>query len=166
MAWIGEQVADAGTRQAYGEVEAAAVWCPWRPFLTESTSAPRSPGVYVFRDPGSHIIRYAGMAGERAGSGRPMGLLGRLSVYRSGKGAVSGFGEAALDRALADAAWVQGQLARLEDEGPRRAKEWAADAILRLSPEVSWAVAPDRLSAKLLEDNVVPLLRPHGLWNR
>ena len=27
-------------------------------------------------------------------------------------------------------------------------------------------VTPDRPSAKVLEDNVVPLLRPHGLWNR
>lgn len=163
---MGEQILDSGTRQAYALVEAAADWSPWSPFLTGQTSAPRLPGVYLFREPGSQVIRYAGMAGERAGSGRPMGLHGRLSVYRTGKGAVSGFGEAALDRALADPHWIGVQLDRLENEGPRRAKEWAADAILRLSPEVSWTIVTDGPSAKVLEGELVPLLRPHGLWNR
>ena len=166
MPWVGEQITDAAPKQAYAVVEAAADWSPWRPFLTEPTSAPRLPGVYLFREPGSQVIRYAGMAGERAGGGRPMGLFGRLSVYRTGKGAVSGFGEAALDRALADPEWIRAQLGRLESDGPRRAKAWAADAISRLSPEVSWAVVSDRLSARALEDRLVPLLRPHGLWNR
>jgi hypothetical protein len=122
--------------------------------------------VYLFREPQTHVIRYAGMAGERIGSGRPQGLLGRLSVYRTGKGAVSGFGEAALDRALGNADWIQAQLDRLLEEGPRRAKDWAADAISRIAPEVSWATVADRLAARALEAKVVVLLRPHGLWNR
>lgn len=166
MTWVGEQVQEAEAQQAYANVAAAASWSPWCPFVSGAIAAPRLPGVYLFRERESHVIRYVGMAGERAGGGRPQGLQGRLSVYRTGKGAVSGFGEAALDRALADADWVQCQLDRLRREGPRRAKLWAADAILRLSPEISWAATIDRLTAKTLEDDVVLLLRPHGLWNR
>jgi hypothetical protein len=106
------------------------------------------------------------MAGERAGSGRPQGLYGRLSVYWTGKGAVSGFGEAALDRALADPNWVAQQLHALRTRGPKRAKDWARDAVLRLGLEVSWAVSADRTDAKYLEDQTVALLRQHDIWNR
>jgi len=106
------------------------------------------------------------MAGERAGSGRPQGLHGRLSVYWSGKGAVSGFGEAALDRALADPDWVGQQLERLRATGPKRAKEWARDAVLRLNLEASWAVCADKADALYLESRVVAQLRPHDLWNK
>src|SRR5262249_21706820 len=107
-------------------------------------------------------------AGERAGNGnhRPQGLYGRLSVYRTGKGAVSGFGEAALDRALADPDWVAGQLHRLQTEGPRRAKAWAADAIARITPEVSWPTCHEKADATFLEGQVLLLLRPYGLWDR
>jgi hypothetical protein len=122
--------------------------------------------VYLLRDPDTHVIRYAGMAGERAGSGRPQGLHGRLSVYRTGKGAVSGFGEAALDRALADPSWAEAKLEHLRTTGPQRATEWARDAILRLAPEVSWATCSNGPDARHLETRVV-LLRGHfGLWNR
>jgi hypothetical protein len=122
--------------------------------------------VYLFRDPASGEVCYVGMAGERAGSGRPAGLHGRLSVYRRGKGAVSGFGEAALDRALADPAWVRERLEHLETRGPQRAKDWAAAAVERVAPDVAWAVCADRAEAGWLEGRVVELLRPFGLWNR
>lgn len=166
MSWIGDEVRDLDLREKYAEVEDLATWSDWLPFADAVAGAPREPGVYLFRDSTTHVIVYAGMAGERAGSGSPKGLYGRLSVYRTGKGAVSGFGEAALDRALGDRVWVEQQLNRLRQEGPRRAKLWAADAVARLAPEVSWAVRPERLDAKLLEDAVVALLRPWGLWNR
>lgn len=148
-------------------VDELAEWSAWAPFADGVAHAPRLPGVYLLRLPVTQQIVYAGMAGERAGSrGRPMGLLGRLSVYRSGKGAVSGFGEAALDQALADPAWVEGQLAALRTDGPKRTKVWAKEAIERLSPEVSWATTSDARAARQLESEVVALLAPHGLWNR
>ena len=106
-------------------------WSEWRAYEEAVGDAPRLPGVYLFRAPSTGQVVYVGMAGERAGGGRPQGLRGRLSVYKSGKGAVSGFGEAALDRALADPVWVEQQLALLRSNGPRRAKLWAADAIRR-----------------------------------
>ena len=128
--------------------------------------APRLPGVYLLREPETGVIRYVGMAGERGGGHVPQGLRGRLTIYRTGKGAVSGFGEAALDRALADPNWVQQRLQHLRSVGPQRAKEWAAAAISRLAPEVSWAATADRASAKTLEDGLVALLRGHDIWNR
>ena len=166
--WVGEAVRDVGLVQTYRAVEQLAEWSDWQPFDTAPLYAPREPGVYMFREPDTHVIRYAGVAGERAGNGaqRPQGLYGRLSVYRTGKGAVSGFGEAALDRALADPEWVADQLRRLQTEGPRRAKTWAADAIARINPDVSWARCHERSDAKFLEDQVLLLLRPHGLWDR
>lgn len=166
MSWIGERVHDPTLKDTYLEVQELAAWSEWMPFPDTVAVAPREPGVYLFRDSGTHTIVYAGMAGERAGSGRPQGLYGRLSVYRTGKGAVSGFGEAALDRALADADWLDEQARRLREEGPRRAKLWAADAVARLAPEISWAARPERADAKFLEDQVLLVLRPHGLWNR
>lgn len=87
-------------------------------------------------------------------------------MYWTGKGAVSGFGEAALDRALADPDWVAAQLRGLREHGPKRAKDWARDAVSRLSLEVSWAVCPDRADAAYLEGQVVGLLHRHWVWNR
>lgn len=147
-------------------MEQLADWSAWTPFETAVPAAPREPGVYLFREAETGILRYVGMAGERAGSGRPQGLYGRLAVYRSGKGAVSGFGEAALDRALADADWLEGQLVALRQRGPSRAKAWARDAVVRLAPEASWAVCADREDARFLETQVELRLRPFGLWNR
>ena len=162
-----ETPADTEARlEAYREVDDLADWSSWTSFDEALAQAPRLPGVYLFREPDSHVIRYAGMAGERAGSGRPQGLYGRLSVYRTGTGAVSGFGEAALDRALADPDWVAARLDQLRTTGPQRAKEWARDAIVRLAPEVSWAARAEGPDARLLETQVVQLLRPFGLWNR
>lgn len=162
-----ETPADAAARHdAYLAVSQLADWCPWAPFANGLAEAPRLPGVYLLRDPRDRVIRYVGMAGERAGSGRPQGLYGRLTVYRTGKGAVSGFGEAALDRALADPDWVASKLGHLRAIGPQRAKESARDAISRLAPEVSWTTCADGTDAHHLEVRVVNLLRPFGLWNR
>jgi hypothetical protein len=166
--WVGHHLHDPALFDTYRDLEHLAEWSEWAPFSTALPYAPREPGVYLFREPATQLIRYAGMAGERSGNGnqRPQGLYGRLSVYRTGKGAVSGFGEAALDRALADPDWVAGQLERLRTVGPRRAKEWAADAIARIGPDVSWATCPERADAQFLEVQVLQLLRPHGLWDR
>jgi hypothetical protein len=146
-------------------VDELADWSAWAQFADAVAMAPRLPGVYLLRLPSQQIV-YVGRAGERAGSGRPMGLQGRLSVYRSGKGAVSGFGEAAFNQALADPGWIEGQLVALRADGPKRAKTWAKEAIERLSPEVRWAITADGRAARLLESDVVALLAPHGLWNR
>lgn len=156
----------AARRDAYRTVTEMADWSPWAPFANALAEAPRLPGVYLLRDPRDQVIRYVGMSGERGGSGRPQGLYGRLTVYRTGKGAVSGFGEAALDRALADPDWVASKLNHLRTTGPQRAKEWARDAIGRLAPEVSWATCADGPDARHLEAQVVLLLGPFGLWNR
>ena len=164
MSWV-PALCDTSAAAAYAEVADLTGWSPWLPFADARGVAPREPGVYLLRETTGEI-RYVGMAGERAGSGRPQGLYGRLSVYWSGKGAVSGFGEAALDRALADPKWVEQQLERLRATGPQRAKEWAQQAVLRLGLEVSWAVSADKGDALFLEAQVVALLRPHGIWNR
>ena len=166
MTWADAVVGDQDLREAYAEVGDLAEWSPWLPFETARAVAPREPGVYLLREPLTGRIRYVGMAGERAGGGRPQGLYGRLSVYWTGKGAVSGFGEAALDRALADPIWVEQQLRDLHERGPRRAKDWARDAVSRLGLEVSWSVTPDRGDALYLEEQVIARLRLHGLWNR
>ena len=163
--WVGE-ILDRALRDTYAEVQSKANWAPWRPFPAAIADAPRLPGVYLLREPTTQVIRYVGMAGERVGGGRAQGLRGRLTVYQSGKGAVSGFGEAALDRAFADPEWVEQQLAHLRTAGPQRAKQWAAAAISRLAPEISLATTADRTTARLLEDEVVALLREHDIWNR
>lgn len=163
--WIGERVRDPALVDAYVEVADLASWSDWQPFDEALPWAPRDPGVYLFREPATQRIVHVGMAGERAGGGgRPQGLYGRLSSFRSGHAAVGGFGEAALDRALADPEWLEQRLTLLRADGPRRARLWAADAIRRLAPEVSWAARPERADAKLLEDQVLLVLRPSGLW--
>ena len=100
------------------------------------------------------------MAGERGGGGRPQGLYGRLSVHLAGTGVMSGFAEAALDRALADPAWVEARLDHLRAGRPGRTRDWARDAVLRLAPEVSWAACHERADARHLEVQVDALLRP------
>lgn len=151
---------------AYREVEGLAEWSGWAPFAEALPLAPRLPGVYLFREHDTHRIRYVGMAGERGGGGRPPGLYGRLAAYRTGNGAVSGFGEAALDRALADPAWVEAKLECVRAGGAERARDWARDAFVRLAPEVTWAACQERADARHLEVRVEGLLLPFGLWRR
>ena len=146
----------------YDEVEALASWSPWSSFAEAARTAPHSPGVYLLRLPQSQEIVYVGMAGERKGQG----LRGRMAIYRSGKGAASGFGEAAFDRALADEVFVSGQLNRLQAGEVLRAKQWAKDAIAHFSPEIRWTETADGAAALQLEKRVGILLHPHGLWNR
>ena len=165
MSWVPGTLRDLAARAAYLMIAELADWSRWLPFDDVRRHAPREPGVYLLREPAG-CIRYVGTAGERAGSGRPQGLYGRLGVYWTGKGAVSGFGEAALDRALADPDWVEQQLESLRTTGPKRAKEWAREAVLRLDLEASLAVCADKDDALYLESQVVAHLRPHDLWNR
>lgn len=151
---------------AYEAVSELAEWSPWRPFSETAATAPRTPGVYLFRLPDTAEIVYVGMAGERGSGGVGKGLRGRLAIYARGRGAVSGFGEAALDRALGNEAWLEDQLASLREHGPKRAKVWAQEAVAFLAPEVCWAECPDKNAALALEKQVETLLGLHGLWNR
>lgn len=113
---------------------------------------------------GDRIV-YVDMAGERARSGKnkPSGLRGRLARYASGKATASGFGESALDRALADVAFVKQQLAALEGGEPRRTPEWAKEAIRWHRVELRWTICPDADAARTLEDQGINLLRPYGV---
>ena len=135
------------------------------PLATAAGTVPRLPGVYMMRDRDGSVV-YVGMAGDRSGGRKPSGMRGRLTVYASGKGAVSGFGEAAMDRALADENFIREQWTALRDGMPRRAKRWAQDAIEWHGVEVRWTVSTSEEEAKSTEDEVVALLRPSGLWNR
>lgn len=147
---------------AYAGLADLAEWSPWTPLLDAVPEAPRAPGVYLLLEPSTRVVRHVGHAGERAGGGSPQGLHGRLRAALAGHDPVTGLAEAALDRALADPAWVRERVAA----GPTRARAWAAAAVRRLELDVSWAVCPDRDEARWLESRVVELVRPHGLWTR
>ena len=147
---------------AYADLGELADWSAWAPLLDAIPEAPRAPGVYLFLERETRVVRHVGHAGERAGSGWPQGLYGRLRAYLTGQGAVSGFAEAALDRALGDPDWLRERL----DAGPQSARRWAASAVRRLELDVSWTTCADRDDARWLEGRVVELLRPHGLWAR
>jgi hypothetical protein len=54
----------------------------------------------------------------------------------------------------------------LRTSGPKPAKEWARDAVLRLGLEVSWALCAKKYDAQFLEARVNALLRPYDLWNK
>ena len=149
---------------AYRDVAELAEWSAWAPLTDVLVRAPRLPGVYLLREHDTHHVRYVGVAGERGGGGRPPGLYGRLSVHLSGKGPVSGFSEAALDRALADPAWVARRLEDLTAVAPRRVRDWAREAVLRLAPEVTWATFEEAADARHLEARAEGLLRPYALW--
>lgn len=141
------------------------MWSDWVPFAEALATAPRQPGVYMAREGVDGEVVYIGMAGKRAGSGRPQGLRGRLAIYTSGKALASGLGEAVFDRALADPDWVQARLHELDTTGPRRAKQWGIQAFVRADLHIRWTTTPDRATAAALEDELV---RQSGasLWNR
>ena len=130
----------ARTLSAVPEVE----WSEWMPFFDAVEQAPRLPGVYMVRRVGAPDIVYIGSAGERSSNGRraPKGLWGRLSVYASGKAAVSGLGEAVLDRALADPDFVRARLAEAEAGEARRTKDLARLAMEWVGIEVRWTTSP------------------------
>lgn len=146
---------------AYAAVDSLAGWSEWEPFAVAAPRAPLVPGVYQMRLRAGSIV-YVGMAGERKGNG----IRGRLSIYRRGKGAVSGFGEAALDRALASTEFIEKHLENVRAGNPARASIWAQDAIRWLDVEVRWAICETRDAALALEIAVVELLLTHEIWNR
>ncbi|HVT64281.1 MAG TPA: hypothetical protein VHD81_03945 [Mycobacteriales bacterium] len=89
-----------------------------------------------------------------------------MRLYTTGKAAVSGLGEAAMDRALADIEWVRDRIRDLESGEARRAKDWARLAIERANLQVRWATTRDRAAAARLERQVLTALRAESLWNR
>jgi hypothetical protein len=132
------------------------------PFDAAVKSAPKVPGVYLARTGESGPLVYVGMAGERRGRG----VRGRLEIYGRGRGAVSGLGEACLDRALADADWLVDRLAELRDGSPHRAKEWARLAVQRANLHIRWAGTADGAAARALERAVLDRLDGAAIWNR
>jgi hypothetical protein len=104
---------------------------------------------------------YIGMAGERKGKG----LRGRLAIYASGKGAGSGLGEHAFDRALEDPKWLQARLDEALKGTPMRAKAAARSAIDHAGLEVRWHTVETRAEALQLEAQLINEYR-HQLWNR
>ncbi|MFC4859180.1 hypothetical protein [Actinophytocola glycyrrhizae] len=137
-----------------------ASWSAWAPFTEAVVSAPTASGVYLVRVVNGPLV-YVGMAGERRGRG----LRGRLAVYRSGKAATSGLGEAALNRALADPTFVQARLDDLAAGRARTARGWAAAALTHTALAVRWATTPDRTAALSLERTVLLALTDQDLWN-
>ena len=135
-------------------------WSEWKPLPEAARVATTQPGVYLARMDGQ--IVYVGMAGERRGRG----VRGRLVVYARGRGAVSGLGEAALDRALADDTWLAARLQDLRTAGPSRAQEWAAAALARRPLDVSWVAADSAEQARSWERQVLTELTDADLWNR
>jgi hypothetical protein len=144
------------------DVEALADWSLWEPLLVAAPTAPQLPGVYMVRQGDEGAVVYVGMAGERRGEG----IRGRLRIYTSGKGMTSGLGEAVADRALADASFVRARLAEIEAGHPRRAKQWAAQAVADADLSVRWAVTADRAAAAVLERRIMRALPRADLWNR
>jgi hypothetical protein len=102
------------------------------------------------------------MAGERRGRG----IRGRLTIYSRGKGAVSGLGEAAMDRALADPVWLRARLADVEARHPQRTSAWAKAALERADLHLRWAVRSDRAAAQALESAAIAAPGSAHLWNR
>lgn len=143
-------------------VDALATWSSWVPLGDAQTQAPRDPGVYMGRQGPSGPVVYVGMAGERRGQG----IRGRLGVYTRGKGLVSGLGEAAMDRALADPEWLRVRLAEVDAGDPMRATRWGQEAVHRADLHVRWATTTDRAAARVLERAVLTELKDVDLWNR
>lgn len=140
--------------------EYVAGWSAWVPFAEAAAYAPLTSGVYVMRMGHAGPVVYVGMAGERNGRG----LRGRLGVYASGKAAVSGCGEAALNRALADLDWLRDRLAEVEADRPRTASN-GSRCNRSLDLYVCWATAADRTEAIGLERYVLAELDLTTLWN-
>lgn len=157
---VDEVPADRVTGASGGIDLGEAEWSGWTTLTAAVKCATRSPGVYLAR--AGLVIVYVGMAGERRGQG----VRGRLTVYARGRGAVSGLGEAVLDRALGDPDWVAQRLRQLRESGPTRAKGWAAAAFNREPLEVAWTATADAKSALDLERQVLIELADADLWNR
>lgn len=123
-----------------------------------AVQSPPAPRCYMARQGTNGPVVYVGMAGERRGSRmHPQGLRGRLKVYASGKAAVSGLGEAALERALADRAWLEERMGELDRGASSRAKDWAQLAIQHLDLHLRWATTADRARLLTLRSRRWPL---------
>ena len=160
----GEIVVDVVTDNvvdAEGDVRLGGLeWSGWHPLHDAAHVATTSPGVYLAR--ADEDIVYVGMAGERRGKG----VRGRLQIYARGRGAVSGLGEAALDRALSDPEWLSEQLERLRMNGPSRTKLWATEALRHADLSLCWTPAPSAETAREWETRVLLELEDVALWNR
>ncbi|WP_299959121.1 hypothetical protein [uncultured Modestobacter sp.] len=139
-------------------------WSSWESLAQAALMAPPRPGVYLGRRGATGELLYVGHAGERVHS-QP-GLRGRLGVYARGRGAVSGLGEAALDRALADPAFVRQRLHWLETGRAERTKDWARAALSWANVHVCWVERATKAEAAAFEDELLGLLEAHVLWNR
>jgi hypothetical protein len=126
--------------------DALADWSLWLPFVEAPAAASRLPGVYIAKD--SAQLVYVGMAAERRGQG----IRGRLTVYRRGRAAVSGLGEAAIVRCatLTGFAHVSKRLRRALTgalvTGPRRL--WSAPSSSCAGPPPPQAMPRASLSAQ------------------
>lgn len=160
----GETIVDVSVDDVTGADDRLTVgdrsWSEWRLLADAVSEATTSPGVYIARS-GKDLV-YVGKAGERRGQG----VRGRLQVYARGRAAVSGLGEAALDRALADPAWLASRLASLHTDGPARAQQWARDALTHAKLEICWTAAPDSTTARDWEAEILQQLEDVALWNR
>ncbi|HET8962229.1 hypothetical protein [Nocardioides sp.] len=116
--------------------------------------------MYMARD--DTQVVYVGMAAERRGQG----IRGRLTVYNRGRAAVSGLGEAAMDRALADPGWLRARLTQVETGTVWRTRDWAKAALDRAQLQVRWATTEKGPQARLLERAVLDALASVELWNR
>lgn len=138
-------------------------WSPWRLFTpTTVRSAPRSPGVYLFRGTASKDLVYVGRAAER----RDDGIRGRLSIYVARRAPHSGVGNLALERALRDIAWMRAGVASVEAGAHWTVQDWARAALIRANLEVCWAATIDGKAGKILERSVLTALASEPLWNR
>lgn len=142
-------------------------WTEFVPFEEAPLIAPLLPGVYLVRSAAvPDRIVYVGMAGERAGSGRPQGLRGRLRVYASGKAAVSGLGEAVMDRALAAPSFLWARAKDAERGQPATIKGFCRLAFEWAAVEVAWATTPTKDDALRLERATLDALANEPLWNK
>jgi len=137
-------------------------WSGWVPFTQAVVQAPQTPGVYLARRGNDGALVYVGKSGERRG----MGIRGRLIIYSQGQAAVSGLGEAALDRALADRTWLLTRLAEVDTGRPRRATSWAREAIRWTDLYLCWHGTESEAAATRLEREVLSRLGDYPLWNR
>jgi hypothetical protein len=140
--------------------DALADWSLWLPFVEAVAAAPRLPGVYMAKD--SAQVVYVGMAAERRGQG----IRGRLTVYRRGRAAVSGLGEAAMDRALRDPDWLRARLEGVEKGADWRTRDWATAALERAELQLRWTTTSTGDAARQLERAVLDALADIDLWNR
>ncbi|TYL50063.1 hypothetical protein FXB39_10380 [Nocardioides sp. BGMRC 2183] len=151
------------------EIEELADWSEWLPFtIANVATVPRLPGVYLFRrsttgpSVGAEDIAYVGRAAERRGKG----VQERLRIYVTGRAPHSGLGNLALERALADLAWLGARLERVEAGDRMTVQDWARDAVAWASLEFSYATVSDGPASAALESATIAALHDHNLWNR